>query len=66
MENNTKLYPWQETIMERLTEGGFQKGELYVLYAARGVGKTVLTEQLLREMGEQYRVVNNRDGEQCD
>jgi hypothetical protein len=39
------IYTWQQNILEKIASGGFQPGELAVVTAGRGAGKSVFSSQ---------------------
>jgi hypothetical protein len=51
------LYPWQQQIFDKITSGGFKPGEMLVMSAGRGIGKSALTaqtvERLMRDLNSQ-------------
>ncbi len=40
-----KLHPWQQKIWTDIRSGGFRSGEMMVVTAGRGVGKSVFSSQ---------------------
>lgn len=39
------IHPWQEKILVDIESGGLKPGEMYVMTAGRGVGKSVFSSQ---------------------
>jgi hypothetical protein len=51
------LHPWQQQIFDKITSGGFKPGEMLVMSAGRGVGKSALTAQTVERL---MRDLNSR------
>lgn len=46
----TKLHPWQEQLLVDIETGGLKPGEIMVMSAGRGVGKSMLTKAYVDRM----------------
>ena len=55
------LHPWQQQIFDKITSGGFKPGEMLVMSAGRGVGKSALTAQTVERL---MRDLNGRPVEE--
>ena len=51
------LHPWQEKIFDQITAGGFKPGELIVMTAGRGTGKSTFNQQTIDRL---MREINSR------
>jgi hypothetical protein len=40
------MHPWQQNILDKIESGGIQSGEMTVVTAGRGVGKSVFPQHL--------------------
>ena len=41
------MYPFQKDLLEKISSGGFKPGELSIMTAGRGVGKSMFTQQAI-------------------
>ena len=55
------MHPWQEKIFDQITAGGFKPGELVMMSAGRGVGKSTLNQQYIDRL---MRDINSRPVEE--
>jgi hypothetical protein len=41
------LHPWQQNVFNQIATGGIEPGQMMVISAGRGVGKSMLTQQAI-------------------
>jgi hypothetical protein len=41
------LHPWQEKIFDQITAGGFEPGEVVLIFPGRGIGKSIMNQQII-------------------
>jgi len=51
------MYPFQKDLLDKITSGGFKPGQLSIISAGRGVGKSTLTQQTIDRL---MRDLNSR------
>ena len=51
------LLPWQQNIFDQITAGGFKPGEMMVMSAGRGTGKSIMNQQYIDRL---MREINSR------
>ena len=44
------IYPWQQKMFDQITSGGYKPGEMIVMTAGRGVGKSAFSAQAFQRL----------------
>ena len=51
------MYPFQKILLDKITSGGFKRGELSVITAGRRAGKSMMTQQTIERL---FRELNSQ------
>jgi hypothetical protein len=41
------MHPWQQKMFDQIASGGFKPGELVMMTAGRGIGKSIMNQQII-------------------